>query len=383
MKKLLILQNEGMVLGGVWFVNKSISEKLVDMGYDVEILSIRNSLNSSKLNIDKRVKLTTINEVDLWGIIRKKEILNLLLKFNIIGALKLYFNRIKQVKILNDDYKKVKKYIREIKPNYILSTHYQMLDAIPSEYLCKTIHEQHTSLYATKMVKDNIRVFNKYKNKIKFVWLTRNTCEEAIESGYKNSTYIYNPVRFNIDDSALVAKNKKLITISRLSGEKRIDLMIDIVKGVFKDKKFKDWTFEIYGKGDLEEDIVNKIRDNKQIKFMGPTDNAEGELLRSSIYLNTSLFEGFCLGVIEAAYCGVPTVAFDFGESILEEIIDNETGYIIKKDDIDSYKLKLEELMSNEEKLIEVSGKCREFASKFNINNIINEWINLFDDFDE
>lgn len=382
MKKLLILQNEGMILGGVWFVNKSISEKLVELGYDVEILSIRNASIRSKLDIDKRVRLTTINENDLWGVTRKKEILKLILRFRFIKAIGKYFKRLGELRLLERDYDKVREYIRKKKPDYILSTHYQLLDAIPKEFLCKTIHEQHTSLYATRMVKDNIRIFNKYKDKIKFVWLTRSTVEDAINSGYKNSTYIYNPVRFTRDECALVNKNKTLITISRLSSEKRIDLMIDIVKDVFKDSCFKDWTFLIYGKGELEKDIVDKIGDNKQIKFMGATNDPEKELLNASIYLNTSLFEGFCLGVIEGAYCGVPTIAFDFGESILEEIIDDETGYIIEKDDIEGYKLKLKELMSDENKLLDMSKKCKEFSSKFNIDSIIKDWVNLFDSFD-
>lgn len=378
MKKLLILQNEGMSLGGIWFVNKSISEALVELGYDVEILSIRNAGVPSKLEIDDRIKLKTINEKDLWGVTRKKEILKLVLKLRIFSAIRLYFKRLSELRLLEKDYDKVREYIRSNNPDYILTTHYQMLDAIPKEFLKRTIHEQHTSFYATKMVRDNIRVFNKYKDKIKFVWLTKSTCDEAIASGYKNSCYIYNPVRFKRNESALVNKNKKLITISRLSSEKRIDLMIEIVKDIFKDERFKDWTFEIYGKGELESNIIEKIGDNKQIKFMGSTDDPEKEFLNASINLNTSLFEGFCLSVIEGSYCGVPTVAFNFGESILEEIIQDKTGVYVEQGDIYGYKNKLMELMSDNEKLDKMSRECREFALNFEINSIIKEWIDLF-----
>lgn len=383
MKKLLILQNEGKALGGIWFVNKSISEKLVELGYQVEILSIRNALIPSELVIDKRVKLRTVNETDLWGVTRKKEILQLVMKFKLPQAVKKYFKRLGELKVLERDYEKVRDYIRETKPDYILSTHYQLLDAIPKEFLGRTIHEQHTSFYATKMVRDNIRVFDKYKDKIKFVWLTKSTYEEASMNGYVNSSYIYNPVRFSGEKAANVVKNKKLITISRLSSEKRIGLMIDIVKDVFRDKKFKDWTFEIYGKGELESEILEKISDNKQIIFKGATSDPEHEFLGASINLNTSLFEGFCLGVIEGAYCGVPTVAFDFGESILEEIVDNKTGVIIPKEDIAGYKKSLKKLMSDDSKLLEMSKNCREFASQFKIDSIIDKWLELFLEIDK
>ena len=383
LKKLLILQNEGKALGGIWFVNKSISEKLVELGYSVEILSIRNALVPSELQIDERVKLSTINETDLWGVTRKKEILNFILKFKLRKAIKKYVTRLKELKLLNEDYKKLKNYILETKPDYILCTHYQLLDAIPKEFLNRTIHEQHTSFYATKMVRDNIRMFDKYKKKIKFVWLTKSTYEEAVKNGYVNSSYIYNPVRFSGNSVADVIKNKKLITISRLSSEKRIELMIEIVKDVFKDKKFKDWTFEIYGKGDLEEEILKKIGNNKQIVFKGSTNDPEYEFLRASINLNTSLFEGFCLGVIESAYCGLPTVALDFGESILEEIIDGKTGIIIAKEDVEGYKNELKKLMSNDKLLLEMSNNCKEFVNQFKIDSIIEKWLDLFLEIDD
>lgn len=383
MKKLLILQHEGKAMGGVWFVNKSISEKLVELGYSVEILSIRNAQISSELEIDNRVKLLTINEKDLWGVTRKKEILKLFMNFRLILAVKKYFKRLEELKRLEDDYEKVRNYICEIKPDYILSTHYQVLDAIPKSFLSRTIHEQHTSFYATKMVKANLRVFNRYKDKIKFVWLTKSTCEEAIKNGYVNSNYIYNPVRFSGEEVADVINNKKLITISRLSSEKRIDLMIDIVKDIFKDKKFQDWTFEIYGNGALEEQILEKIKDSKQIIFKGTTNCPKEEFLKSSINLNTSLFEGFCLSVIESAYCGVPTVAFDFGESIYEEIIDEETGVIVSKGDVEEYKIKLRNLMSNDKILKEMSYNSKKFASKFKIDSIINNWLELFLEIDK
>lgn len=383
MKKLLILQHEGKALGGVWFVNKSISEKLIELGYKVEILSIRNAPIPSDLKIDKRVKLTTINEKNLWGVTRKKEILKLVMNFRLIQAIKKYFKRLDELKLLENDYEKVRNYIYKVNPDYILSTHYQVLEAIPKEFLCKTIHEQHTSFYATKMVKDNIRTFDKYRDKIKFVWLTKNTYEDAVKNGYENSCYIYNPVRFNDEKIANVLKNKKLITISRLSSEKRIDLMVDIVKDVFRDKKFKDWTFEIYGKGELEEQILEKIKDCKQIIFKGVTDNPQDALLSASINLNTSLFEGFCLGVIESAYFGVPTVAFDFGESILEEIIDGNTGIIIPKEDVECYKKNLKSLMCNENKLFEMSKSCKVFAKQFKIDSIIDKWLELFKEIDK
>lgn len=382
MKKLLILQNEGKSLGGVWFVNQSIGEELVSLGYEVDIVSIRNSKTPTDLEINKKVTMFTINEKTPWGITRKIEIVNLIKKGQILKALFLYHKRRKEVKELRLDYNKVKKYIQKRDFDYILTTHYQLLDAIPKKYLKRTIHEQHTSLYATKMVKDNMRIFRKYKDKIHFVWLTKNTVKEALEYGFINSRCIYNPVRFSSLKKADIKNNKKLIAITRLSEEKRIDFMIDIVKETFEEIKNEDWIFEIYGQGPLKEQIKQKIKNLKNIKYMGVTNQPQEILFTSSIHLNTSLFEGFSLSIIEASACGVPTLTFYFGESVYEEIDNQKTGIIVPQNEISTYKEELKQLMKDENKLEKMSQASFDFAKQFNRKTIIQEWIKLFQEID-
>ena len=108
---------------------------------------------------------------------------------------------------------------------------------------------------------------------------------------------------------------------------------------------------------------------------MGLTNNPKDKLLNSSINLNTSPYEGFSLSILEANECGVPTITFDFGESVHEEIINEKTGIIA--DDFNDYVEKLKELMLNESKLKELSKNAREFSNDFHIENIINKWIDL------
>ena len=59
------------------------------------------------------------------------------------------------------------------------------------------------------------------------------------------------------------------------------------------------------------------------------------------------------LSILEAATCGVPTVWFNFGESVYEEVYNDKTGFIIEdKNDFKEYENKLNELMNNVEKLM-------------------------------
>ena len=152
--------------------------------------------------------------------------------------------------------------------------------------------------------------------------------------------------------------------------------MIEIVEDIFKDKKFQDWTLEIYGNGPEEENIKKVIHNHKQIKLMGLTDNPQKELLNSSINLNTSSFEGFSLSILEANECGVPTITFNFGESVYEEIINEQTGIIVKNKE--EYIDILKKIMLDKNKLNTLSKNAKEFSKNFQIEEIINEWIKLF-----
>jgi glycosyltransferase involved in cell wall biosynthesis len=202
--------------------------------------------------------------------------------------------------------------------------------------------------------------------------------ENAVSKGYVNSYYIYNAVRFKCDKRANVVENKKLVSIARLSQDKSIDLMVDIVMEVFKDKKYKNWTLELYGDGEEENKLRSMISDNKQIKLMGLTNNPKDVLLTSSINLNTSKYEGFSLSILEANECGVPTIAFNFGESTSEQILNGKTGIIAL--DRDDYVKKLKELMDNYDKLEELSNNAKKFSKDFQIEKIISKWIKLFEE---
>lgn len=372
MKKVLFLQIKGKSKAGVWFVNKTIGEELIKKGYDVTILAIRNNPGDIKLEHDPKMKLHTINPIDLWEISRKKD----------IKSIKTFIKYIKEHKKLKEDYKKAKEYIRNLNPDYIIASHYQCLDFVPKEYYSKTLHEQHSSMSDVYSKRANLKTLKKYNRKIfGMIWLSKATKNEADRIGLKNNYCIYNPVRFNFDDKADVVNNKKLITITRINNtEKRINLMIEIVDDVLR--KNPEWTFELYGSGYIDENTKKLIDSNPQIKYLGSTDVAEKKLLSASINLNTSIYEGFSLSILEASMCGLPTVSFNFGESVFEEIIDNETGYIVKQNDIHAYKNKLNYLMNDIEKLEKMSNNNKKFSQQFVVDNVIDDWISLFNKID-
>ena len=374
--KIVFLQNKGGNYGGVWQVNRMVGEALINEGYDVSIVSLRDDHFGLTLEHDPRLKVVTINEKDIWHTYYGKDFKESLKKLKFITLTKQVCHRIRNNYRLKNDQKELTKYLNSYKPDYIVVSQYQVLKYIDKKYLPITYCEQHGSFAFTRSNPDNIKVFMNYQNKIKgFIWLSKCIMESAIKFGFTNSIYIYNAVRFSEAKRAKVTKNKKLVTISRISSEKRIDLMIEIMEEIFKDKKYKDWDLEIYGDGE-EYNNVKKLIKSPQIKMMGSTDNPKDVLLTSSINLNTSDFEGFPMSILEAYECGVPTVSLEFGEAVTELIEDKKTGYICKNKEEFIRKLKI--LMSDESLLEEMSINSKEFVKKFKIDKIVKDWIELF-----
>lgn len=380
MKKVLFLQLHSDSFGGIWFVNKSLGEKFIELGFDVKMIGIRQHHPFIDIG-NTKIKIETINEVDDWTITHKSDVLHSIKKLKFFTTLR---NYLKENKKLKKDYKILKSKIIEYAPDYIIVSHYQLLSGIPKSYLTKTINVQHSSFEFLLKFKSNVKALKKYQNKVKLCWLSKSILKQAIEYGFKNNVCIYNPVRFNCDKKANVTKNKKITVISRISSEKRIDLMVEMVNEVLSKVKDETWLFEIYGAGAAFKDKTNEIiKNNKQIEYKGKTEDAKKVLLSSSITLNTSIFEGYPLSIIEGYSCGVPAISFEFGPSAKELIIENYNGFLIEMDNLSQFKNKLIELMNNEEKLEKMSQNAFLFSKNYDINQVILKWLDLFKKMDE
>lgn len=377
MKKILFLQHKGSTFGGVWSVNKTLAEEFIKCGYDVTILSVREKFE--KKFVPENVNTYTINEKELWEVPSKKEIFEEIKKINFSEGIKKY----NSIKKRESDIKKLKQYILEFKPDYIISSQYQVLDGIPMEYLRKTIHVHHSAFSFAANNKSAMNFLHKYNGQVTYCWLSKGTLNYAKKAGLKNNIYIYNPVKFTLKEKANVTKNKKIIALTRLSEEKRLDLMINIIEDIFKDKKYKNWKFEIYGEGQEKDFLESKIVNKEQIKIMGRTDNAKDCYLSSSINLCTSKYEGFSMSILEAQECGVSTISFDFGESAKEQILNKKTGFVIEQNNIEKFKSCVIKIMDDPKLLKELSNNCKINSSNFHPSNIVKKWEKEFKKIDK
>ena len=191
---------------------------------------------------------------------------------------------------------------------------------------------------------------------------------------------ITNPIR-TANSSNRLEKQQIALFVGRLTKDKGVDNLIEIWNRL--EPLLPEWKLKIIGEGEEKEYILKRTKELKlqRIELHNFTTNIDEYYNEASIYLMTSIFEGFGLVIAEAMSYGVVPFAFNSFESLSDIIDNNKNGYIIKAFDIEDYVKKIIEFTSSEnseKQMIRV--KAQEKAKKFSQHNIAIEWDNLFHD---
>ena len=116
----------------------------------------------------------------------------------------------------------------------------------------------------------------------------------------------------------------------------------------------------------------------EKVKFLGKQDYIMDVLSVSDLFLMPSELESFGLSALEAMSCEVPVIASAVGG--LKELITDDTGYLIDKDDIDEMARKSIELLTDEKLHDEMGRNARTRAVEvFDTSIIIPKYEDYYD----
>ena len=196
-----------------------------------------------------------------------------------------------------------------------------------------------------------------------------------------NVAQIYNPLTISSPLKS-TCKNKNVIAVGRLEFAKGFDILIRSWK--YLASKHPDWTLTIFGRGAKEEELQSLIISlglSKSVFLKGCTKNIVKEYANSSIFVLSSLEEGFGLVITEAEACGLPIITFDCPNGPGEIVEDGLNGIVI--DDVGNAE-KLSNaiclLIENEELRCKMGEYSVFFVQKFSEEVIKPQWIKLFND---
>src|SRR3989442_1527046 len=108
-------------------------------------------------------------------------------------------------------------------------------------------------------------------------------------------------------------KRRHLVTLMRLSPEKRVDLIVQAFAIIVHD--FPEWDLDIYGVGPERETLAQLIDDLalERVHLRGFNKTPYEVLGSADLFVSASWIEGFANAIWEALACGVPVVAIECG----------------------------------------------------------------------
>lgn len=190
---------------------------------------------------------------------------------------------------------------------------------------------------------------------------------------------IKNPLTVQPEIVKLEIKEKICVFVSRLVSEKGIVNLLKIWHLV--EQEDKDWKLVIVGDGPERctiEDFINEHRLTR-INLVGYQNDVKPWLRRASIYLMTSIFEGWGLTLVEAMSMGCVPMAFYSYASACDIIDNGSNGYLIKPFNIKFYAQKLLELFNNFDLRKIMAKAATKKSQEFNIENIGPQWVQLIE----
>lgn len=271
--------------------------------------------------------------------------------------------------------------IEKEKPDIVDSLCFRELTYMPRlKGDCIKMAEFHFS-HETYKIKGQFIKLRRYEKAVGkldcFVTLTKE--DKAAWAPYcKHLEQIYNPTAYTPGELAPL-ENKRCISGGRFEKQKNYGEMIRVWKIVHQ--KHPDWILDLYGNGDGKRKIRAMVKREglQDSVFIHPaTKDIKSRMMESSIYLMTSLYEGFPMVLVETAAIGLPCVAMSCPCGPGEFIEDGVSGFTVPPADTAGMAEKLSRLMDDKALRQSMGREINRKAGDYTPEIIMPQWDSLF-----
>jgi len=280
---------------------------------------------------------------------------------------------------------KLKRLIRKISPDFIVSFMGNLQPILTFEPVIVSIRNNPD--FFPLQEKLFLSTIYKLPNVKKII-----TCSYGIEkkliNNYhlKNTKTIYNPIDLKLINQKLIASKPfefdYILAIGRLNRQKGFDNLIK----AFAESALKNTVkLVILGEGKERknlEKLITELNLKNQVLLFGKVDNPFIYMKYAKFFISSSRHEGFGNVLLEALACRTPIISTNCETGTSEIIESEENGLLVPVEDEEALKLAMEKLFYDRELYKRLKVNTRKSIEKFNITNIIKDWLNLFEEGD-
>lgn len=193
---------------------------------------------------------------------------------------------------------------------------------------------------------------------------------------------INNPSPFPISNSKYKTESTTVIAVGRLKYQKGFDRLLEIWSEFKRLCPNALWKLQIIGSGPEGEKLKEqsiRLNIDDSIEWIENTANIKPYYENAAFLAMTSRFEGLPMTLIEAQSFGLPIIAYDCLTGP-EEVVGNDTGFLIKDGETGLFVSKLIQLTSSVELRKTMSSSAIAEFTRFSPSQIIEKWSKLLHD---
>lgn len=361
MKKLLYIQDK-LGLGGISTVTAAKQNWFVEHGYDVQNVFTHYTPHPEILSLyDCRIRHHGISLA----------LRNRVLSIPLVGRLAwfVYFRLVYLFMLLR------------INPDVIVSTQQQLE---PSSVVLFTFWKKRFLEFHGIRMNDKPSFSDALRYHIKFpfykiVCLTRGDADEKQRITGNKALVMPNPITCKIERTS-TCENKSIIIPARFSPQKGLLQFLPYWGRV--ERKHPDWHLHLFGDGEERDAIIRLTADKKyqNVHMEGYSFNVLSEVVKNSMLLMPSMYEGFPTSMVEAMTCGVPCVAFDCKYGPSDIISNGEDGCLVPFLDYDKFIDCIDYLIENPETRKSMGKKAQTNIQRYRLESIMPRWVKLFEE---
>lgn len=347
-----------MSRGGAARVTSTLSQEMVNAGYDVHIAT---NIETASIFYKLPSKVNVYN-------------------FHVTKLGRGLWHTIK----MNADYCRLtRSIIKRVNPNVIIGVEPRMFLYAKISSLgmgIPIIASDHTTF---SIKQDALTDFIRYKFYGTADALTILTKKDHNLLGKKfpKKTIIYNPLSFPVLDYPTTRKYN-ILCAGRLDAWhiKGFDIILECWKSI--ENIYPEWILEIAGDGTKEstayiQDSIKKMGLTNRVVLLGQVDNMQKKLSQTSIFALPSRVEGFPMVLMEAMSQGCACVSFEIGGATLEMMTHNKDGIIIKDADIEGFTRGLSLLIESSALREQLSSSALHSIQRFSPLSFMKSWDDL------
>lgn len=304
------------------------------------------------------------------------------------------FQQLRNIYIKRNEHRlKLRNLLNTIKPDIVISTDNTEKTLLPSlschslPIFIREIHytsnHRHlggdTSIYSKTI--SRICEFWDYKIRIrqydKIVVLTH---EDKDTFWKKNNKVIVipNPVSTKHTKRSSL-KSRTIITAGRLERQKNYVSLIRAWEKIHQ--AHPEWILEIWGEGSQRKHLqhcIDTLGMQNTVFLKGITSDIISKMAESSIFVLSSLYEGFGLVIVEAMSCGLPVISYQCPCGPKDIIAEGKDGFLVPVGDEKMLAERINYMIEHEDVRRQMGTAALEKSKQYSPDKIIPQWMKLF-----